>query len=248
MRNEQNETTSTNVATATVIVADSLSLPHPSHIFDFAICIAVIHHLSTRDRRVIAIREILRTLRRPQDQRCERGSTKGRTVQRAGQALLFVWALEQKSSRRGWSAGDEQDQLVPWVLKNNDSAEKQGKNKKTRGRLRVEVVGGEVGAGDEARGVERSEAERSRGDPGTTAPVSNVGVASGAKQIRQGEAAPDHVSDKTNASQAHTLHRFYHLYAESELEGECAEAGAVVVESGYDRDNWWVVIEAGDRG
>ena len=32
---------------------------------------------------------------------------------------MFVWALEQKDSRRGWDRGDEQDVLVPWVLKQN---------------------------------------------------------------------------------------------------------------------------------
>lgn len=87
------------------IVADILRLPHPQKTFDFAICIAVIHHLSTPERRIAAIKSILQTLRRSN----EEGT--------AGQALFFVWALEQKSSRRGWDIGDEQDQMVPWVLK-----------------------------------------------------------------------------------------------------------------------------------
>jgi len=47
----------------------------------------------------------------------------------AGQALFFVWALEQKSSRRGWSEGDNQDQLVPWVLRSDKSKDGQGKEK-----------------------------------------------------------------------------------------------------------------------
>lgn len=34
-----------------------------------------------------------------------------------GRALIYVWALEQKSSRRGWDAGDAQDVMVPWVMK-----------------------------------------------------------------------------------------------------------------------------------
>ncbi len=28
-----------------------------------------------------------------------------------------MWALEQKNSRRGWDVGDDQDVMVPWVLK-----------------------------------------------------------------------------------------------------------------------------------
>lgn len=92
----------------TTVVADTISLPHPSSRFDFAISIAVIHHLSTTERRVAAIQAILQTLRPPVNKEDEN----------AGQALFFVWALEQKSSRRGWDKGDEQDQMVPWVLRN----------------------------------------------------------------------------------------------------------------------------------
>lgn len=88
------------------IVADILNLPHQDHKFDFAISIAVIHHLSTYERRVASIREILNT------------------INEKGEALFFVWALEQKNSRRGWDEGDSQDQLVPWVLRED---KKEGK-------------------------------------------------------------------------------------------------------------------------
>ncbi|KAJ9602003.1 tRNA methyltransferase, has a role in tRNA modification [Cladophialophora chaetospira] len=92
------------------IVADILHLPHPNDSFDFAISIAVIHHLSTSARRVQAIREILQTLRQPKKSQQSNGDV-------GGSALIFVWALEQKHSRRGWDRGDQQDVLVPWVLK-----------------------------------------------------------------------------------------------------------------------------------
>ncbi|ODH13187.1 hypothetical protein ACO22_07513 [Paracoccidioides brasiliensis] len=86
-----------------VIVADNLNLPHPDGFFDFAISIAVVHHLSTPERRVRAVQSILQTLRPP------------RNGQEGGKALIYVWALEQKTSRRGWDAGDDQDVMVPWV-------------------------------------------------------------------------------------------------------------------------------------
>jgi tRNA (uracil-5-)-methyltransferase TRM9 len=89
------------------IVADTLNLPHPAASFDFAICIAVIHHLSTSSRRIEAIRSILELLRPGSHDRAP------------GRLLLFIWALEQKSSRRGWDTGDEQDVMVPWILKEN---------------------------------------------------------------------------------------------------------------------------------
>ncbi|KAK2787434.1 tRNA methyltransferase, has a role in tRNA modification [Emmonsiellopsis sp. PD_33] len=91
------------------IVADNLNLPHPVRHFDFAISIAVVHHLSTPERRVKAVESILQTLKPP----C--GNQEG------GKALIYVWALEQKNSRRGWDAGDDQDVMVPWVRKGKSS-------------------------------------------------------------------------------------------------------------------------------
>lgn len=81
------------------VVADTLSLPHQRDRFDFAISIAVVHHLSTPERRKEAIRAILECLKD------------------GGKALIYVWALEQKNSRRGWDEGHEQDVMVPWVMK-----------------------------------------------------------------------------------------------------------------------------------
>lgn len=109
----------------------------------------MVHHLSTPERRTQAIQEILRMLRP------------------GGTALIYVWALEQKNSRRGWDKGDNQDVMVPWVLK---SGSKGGSN-----------------------------------DP------------------------------------PKTFHRYYHLYEESELERDICRAGGRVLESGYEKDNWWAI-------
>lgn len=59
----------------------------------------MVHHLSTPERRIEAVKSVLETLRPD------------------GQALLYVWALEQDSSRRGWTEKDEQDVMVPWVMR-----------------------------------------------------------------------------------------------------------------------------------
>lgn len=87
------------------MVADGIDIPHPDNRFDFAICIAVVHHFSTVERRRQSVEAILRTLR--PDGRC----------------LLFVWALEQKQSRRGWDEQHAQDVLVPWVTKSTKLGE-----------------------------------------------------------------------------------------------------------------------------
>ncbi|KAH8888213.1 S-adenosyl-L-methionine-dependent methyltransferase, partial [Thozetella sp. PMI_491] len=96
-----------SAADTEVLVADGLSLPFRSRTMDFAICVAVLHHLSTRERRQQAIRHLLDCIRRPDRQ--ETDGSRG--------ALLYVWALEQGTSRRGWEEGGEQDLLVPWVMK-----------------------------------------------------------------------------------------------------------------------------------
>ena len=80
-------------------VADGLHLPHQDNTFDFAISIAVIHHFATQERRILAIKHILSKVRV------------------GGEALIYCWALEQESSRRGYKLGECQDKLIPWVLK-----------------------------------------------------------------------------------------------------------------------------------
>jgi tRNA (uracil-5-)-methyltransferase TRM9 len=35
--------------------------------------------------------------------------------------------------------------------------------------------------------------------------------------------------------------RYYHLYRKGELETDIAAAGGVVLESGYEKDNWWAI-------
>lgn len=135
-----------------VLVSDGLALPHPDNTFDFAISIAVIHHFSTPERRTEAIKHILSKLHS------------------GAEALIYVWALEQENSRRGYKEGDPQDVLVPWVL------QKKGKKKE---------------------------------DP---------------------QEEPD------------TKFRYYHLYQKGELEENALAAGGQIVEQGYERDNWYVII------
>lgn len=134
-----------------VAVADGLALPFPPGRADFAICVAVIHHMSTQARRREAVAALLEAVR-PAD----------------GRVLVYVWALEQASSRRGWDEGADQDQLVPWVY--------------------------------------RPKVKPADGSSGDT-----------------------------------TYQRYYHLYRKGELEEDVVAVGGRVVDSGYDRDNWWAV-------
>ncbi|PMD26538.1 S-adenosyl-L-methionine-dependent methyltransferase [Hyaloscypha hepaticicola] len=135
------------------VVADMLTLPHQVGRFDFAISIAVVHHLSTPERRREAIKAILDCLKD------------------GGKALIYVWALEQKSSRRGWDEGHEQDVMVPWVMKTG---------------------------------------KKNPNEDGST---------------------------------EKTFQRYYHLYRSGELEGDIVGVGGQVVDSGYEKDNWWAICQ-----
>lgn len=119
---------------------------------------------------------MLELLRRPSSSRPEKG----------GKALIYVWALEQKDSRRGWDEGHEQDVMVPWVLK-------QKREKKPK--------------------------------------------------RRQGGVEDDHeTKHETGESEGDkTFLRYYHLYRKGELEQDIVQAGGVVLEAGYEKDNWWAI-------
>ncbi|CAG8488355.1 1937_t:CDS:2 [Scutellospora calospora] len=80
------------------IVCDALSLPYRNECFDFAISIAVIHHFTTFERRLAAIKELFRIVRQ------------------GSYVLVYVWALEQGNEARRKFDKEIQDVFVPWVI------------------------------------------------------------------------------------------------------------------------------------
>ena len=83
-----------------VVYGDILSVPFEDKQFDYTICIAVIHHLSTPEKRKKAIDEVIRV------------------TKNGGKILLLVWALEQpEDSRRKF---EKQDNMVTWKSKKGD--------------------------------------------------------------------------------------------------------------------------------
>lgn len=128
------------------------------------------------------------------------------TLKQAGQALIFVWALEQKDSRRGWDEGGEQDVMVPWVRKN-------AQNRNSRKKKTKEEV-----------------------QPGLDEEPSGHAFEAGADAVEgQKSSAPPVPAEQT-------FHRYYHLYKRGELEDDIRAAGGVVVDSGYEKDNWWAIL------
>jgi len=77
------------------LIADGVKLPYRSNTFDVALNIAVLHHLSTEERRIQCIAETLRILK-PN-----------------GVALFYVWAKKQNNSRSN-HIFNSSDVLVPF--------------------------------------------------------------------------------------------------------------------------------------
>lgn len=225
------------------LVGDALDPPHPTGRFDFAISIAVLHHLSTRKRRVEGVRAVLHTLK---SFRCSaRNSGKfgeeeslPRSKNSHGQALFFVWALEQKGSRRGWDEGGEQDVLVPWVLKPSGQSSRQGKpedgarktgKRKTKGPSIKETQ--QDGQNEKKDGP----ADHSSGSNGSTDPPDN--------NLQKKTSIEVEIEQPSEEKPPQVYQRYYHLYHQGELEEDIVSAGGEVVMNGYDRDNWWCIAK-----
>ncbi|XP_073469429.1 probable tRNA methyltransferase 9B isoform X1 [Aquarana catesbeiana] len=84
-----------------VMVCNGLQLPYRDGAFDAVLSIAVIHHFSTKERRIRAIKEMARILRI------------------GGRMMIYVWAMEQK--RRTF---EKQDLLIPWNREPQKASEK----------------------------------------------------------------------------------------------------------------------------
>ena len=80
-----------------LVQANGLHLPYRKGFFDAAISIAVLHHLSTPDRRHAFLSEMARVLRP------------------GGRALITVWAAEQRHKRmKDWCIQPNGDAMIPW--------------------------------------------------------------------------------------------------------------------------------------
>ncbi|XP_014227656.1 mucin-5AC-like [Trichogramma pretiosum] len=74
-----------------LMTCDNLALPFRDESFDAVLSICVVHHLSSTERRVRALKELARVLRI------------------GGRLIISVWAMEQKHRKF-----ESQDVLVPW--------------------------------------------------------------------------------------------------------------------------------------
>jgi ubiquinone/menaquinone biosynthesis C-methylase UbiE len=76
-----------------VLEGNAIALPFDDNSFDNVISVAVFHHLSTEERRIVALREMVRVLKP------------------GGRGMVVCWAFEQSESKRDIKEGD---QYITW--------------------------------------------------------------------------------------------------------------------------------------
>lgn len=210
------------------LVCDALSLPFRSGSFDACISIAVIHHFSTVERRVAALQELARLLRP------------------GGQALIYVWAMEQeyKNQKSSYLKGSKTSHEDEEEINSDTSTEGLPVNHMPDGGS--EDPGSSVPSavnikeeGCNPRKVELPvHTNRTcfhsqdvlvpwhlKGNPGKDKTVEPFGLAG----------CPD---------PSPVFHRYYHVFCDGELEASCQALGDVsILKSYYDQGNWCVVLQ-----
>ncbi|XP_036420763.1 probable tRNA methyltransferase 9B [Colossoma macropomum] len=125
-----------------VQLCDGLRLPYRDGCFDAVLSIAVIHHMSTKERRIRALKEMARTLRV------------------GGRIMIYVWAMEQK--RRKF---EKQDIFVPWNP--NPPLSPRGPGRRRRRGNGAQSVSDAQDSNDKHRNVKSTSSIVDEEDPGS---------------------------------------------------------------------------------
>lgn len=227
-----------------VIVADALNLPYRTDFGDAAISIAVLHHLSTEERRKIAIHELVRI------------------VKKGGLVLITVWAVEQedKSLVTKWTPLPE-TYLEEWIgpssprvrnpsstmlesipeSEDNGSGSRFKHSKKISNEKLLESMHLSSQSGDDSLVSENGKGLDNQQEyfvpwhlPYHRAEVSGAS----ATALANGLAKKD---DKKGAV---VYDRYYHVFSEGELERLVSGMdNAIVVDRFYDKSNWCIILE-----
>ncbi|NXT50281.1 ALKB8 protein, partial [Pluvianellus socialis] len=214
-------------------VCDALSVPIRSGSCDACISIAVIHHFSTAERRLAAIRELARLLRP------------------GGTALIYVWAMEQ----------EYRNQKSKYLKEKNGSkdAEEQINTGTAQGPCSDQTPDS---SSQDSAGSDRLSHSKDTGCDAKPVADSRLPVHTnrtsfhsqdllvpwhlkgGAKKKGESGGTVFHAGSKESQELSPVFHRYYHVFCEGELEAACRSLDCVRVQkSYYDQGNWCVVLE-----
>ncbi|KAK4274078.1 hypothetical protein QN277_017364 [Acacia crassicarpa] len=226
-----------------VLVADAVNLPYRTDFGDAAMSIAVLHHLSTENRRRKAIEELVRV------------------VKRGGFVLITVWAVEQedKSLISKWTPLAER-YVEEWIGPGSPRA-------RSPSSITLESIPEcELsGSGEQLEVSQEHSTEDIQETPDLTNQNQNVLDVEDDKNMNNKQEyfvpwhLPYHRAEISGAS-AHALatglatkddkkgavvyNRYYHVFREGELERLISGINnAKVVERFYDKSNWCIILE-----
>ena len=203
------------------IRCDCLSLPLRDGIANLCICIAVIHHLSTVERRRDAIREIARVLKSDESSR----------------ALVYAWAKEQEkdmipSSYLKQRSSNDTSSLTATTVKNTKVTT--GESGETQFPLVLPVHTNRTNFEYTDLLVPWKTSTSDKEDT-----CLNNENETDSFNVSKREKNPPFQNEKSK-----TLHRYYHVFEEGELEELILSVPSLVIEkSYYDQGNWCVIFK-----
>ena len=194
---------------------DCLAIPFRDEIADICICIAVIHHLSTEERRKRAICEIARILKSDGTSR----------------ALIYAWAKEQEKDAIPSSYLKQGKRNSPDNSANHLDASKQ-EQCNTRFPLVLPVH------------KNRTNFEHTDLLVPWKTKIHEVNCESGSSNISENSYVSSQINEAVQCERSRIVHRYYHVFREGELEKLVLSVPNLQIEkSYYDQGNWCVIFK-----
>ncbi|KAF9138083.1 tRNA methyltransferase, has a role in tRNA modification [Linnemannia schmuckeri] len=250
------------------MVCDGLALPYRPQFFDFAISIAVIHHFISPERRVAAIEEILRIVRvggRVLIFVWALEQTGKRDFDKETQDVFVPWALAKKPTESKKSSDPKKPKANsrPQGVKKKDKKNKDGDSvaagqaTTVQREAKEEVIESTVTESLSKLTVRedhtdnqsiissknnslQDQSSTADDSPSSTSAQTSTTLTTSAESNQPNSAdtpAPEAVA-------APVYNRYYHLFHKGELEDLVLQTNkATIVQQGYDRDNWWCILE-----
>lgn len=254
-----------------VLTSNCLQLPFRDSTFDAVICIAVIHHLASEERRLASLKEMARVLRI------------------GGQGLVYVWAMEQQRGKKKSAylkqnkANRKDEGHGEYVGANatSDMDTESGKSDSFSSGLKKEImqespksqvlqdaplpvhvnrtefvqqdmlVPWKLKPQIKKDTKEKGKNKKSDSSSNSISDNDKSSIVCDNQQPKQVESKQGNSStaasvlcDTTVEGQEPVFHRYYHVFKQGELEALCGKLeGLKVVKSYYDEGNWCVIFE-----
>lgn len=198
-----------------------------SNAFDACISVAVIHHLSTEERRANAIKELLRI------------------VKPNGLVLIYVWAQEQHGDSASHgnvqtaSEGGHALPAAPWEAHANEcrSGSSLPATQESSGEEKERGINEEERKKEARKAIQVNQTRNIFEQQDLLIPWHFRG-----NQRKKNE-GKDGVGPKQPLREEQVFHRFYHVFVEGELEALCLKIkGTSIVKKYNDKGNWCIVL------